>query len=1237
MNNNNIELDRKTDLIGDESQSIARVSGNACVVSSDSRAGIVGSFEKEINGANDGDKSVDLIGFEENRISTELENRAPESDVDGRVSVGDNSESEETRVSLVDWKGVDEEMKSRASDIRNEDVIQMVNDNKMVVKNSGSEQWTSRVEETVVNSAEKVFVELSPRANDLKCDTRNGGLGKAHSVSQSDLKISMSDEFAANEKCKAIGAGQSSSVGYGYEIGDMVWGKVKSHPWWPGHIYNEAFASPLVRRSKRPGHVLVAFFGDSSYGWFDPAELIPFDANFSVKLRQTNSRTFIKAVEEAIEASRIRCLALACRCRNPFNFRPTEVEGYFAVDLSDHEPEVVYPVSQIGRARESFRPKDTLAFMKQLALMPTSDECSGLDFIMNKTVALAYRKAVFEEFDETYAQAFGAQPVRPCREPMKAVAQTVRDRTGWFDWLTRLGSGPDELSNPIWMENRLNLEVLLRTAVEPETYSNRWLAFSSIWFLLLLKHVIKFKNSVFLQDGSIISSRTLNSADLQVQHFLLLDVIYASFNTRVSPLSGPMVFAEALGKKKNTSKPNKAKDQPTKDKYLFKRRDESNELKIQQMGQTTSSTQPAYVVGSVELAAGDYVLQKRAPAPSVKQQTRAKLEQMVAIGMDGGSVSSQDATGEKVVALADPRVMNASGLSGKGTFHSGIDHVLLTSEPEGDATINLEHYHQSATPLKLYEGFQQPPSLPAIVEEVHEQEQVHIGGNGGHVLPTIETKFHGLDSRNLIDTEAKKAKLFKHPVRELGAEKSVSGEKKKKKKKRKKEMDLEMSSDRMQMRAATGKVGASIGRVTEKSVHVGLPPRDDFQIEHRRKDDGASSTLLPDSLRTQPTDGIGNIEIKLSHLLGDLKAIALDPFHGVEMNGSETIQRAFLKFRSVVYQKSLALSIPVDEIGSDYPPHEIIKVLPSLKPPKPLFRPSDLTKGGRKRGPSDRQEELTAKRVKKINDMKKTESTAKSPDPTMLVMKFPPETTLPSGSELKARLARFGPLDHSSTRIFWQSSTCRVVFIHRVDAEAAHRHLAGNDTLFGNVNVRCHIRLLGASVALESESKVQKEDAHIETRDSSFEQRPQPPLPAQQPLIQLKSCLKKPMGDEAGPTGSRVTPRVKFAVKGESSGGGENLMVGNKINFNASFGGDGTISSSNGIDFNSKNFQIPAQFPRNSHNFNTFTTPALAPAPVVPRASNMDIAQKMLSLLTKCNEVVTNMRSSLGYVPYYSL
>ncbi|CAL5397322.1 unnamed protein product [Camellia sinensis] len=1120
---------------------------------------VVGSFEKAIYAATDEYKSLDFVGSKEIRISAELGNQAAETDVDGRVSG-----VQKTRVSLVEE--IDEEMKSRTSDIRNEDMIQIMNDNKMGDKNTDSEQWQSRVEKDVPNSAEEVFVESSPRESDHNYDSRNGGLGKGHvelgksSVSQSDSTISMCQESSANGKCKAIGAGQSSSVGYGYEIGDMVWGKVKSHPWWPGHIYNEAFASPSVRRSRRSGHVLVAFFGDSSYGWFDPAELIPFDANFAEKSRQTSSRTFVKAVEEAVdEASRIRCLALACRCRNPYNFRPTEVEGYFAVDLSDYEPGAMYPMSQISKARESFRPKDTLAFIKQLALMPISDGRSSLDFIMNKTVALAYRKAVFEEFDETYAQAFGAQPVRPCREPMKAVVQPVR-----------------------------------------------------------------------------------------------------------APLSGPLVFAETLGKRKNSSKPNKAKDQANKDRYLFKRRDEPNELKFQQTGQTMSSMQPAYVVGSAELAAGDYMLQKRPPAVSAKHQIPAKLEQMARIGMDGGSLSSQDATGVKVESLADPTVMCASGLSEKETFHGGIDGVLLTSEQEDDATINLENDQPSASPLKFDEGFQQPPILPAIVEVVPGQKQVHIGGNGGRVLPTIDAKFHNQDSRIRIDKGAKKAKLLKHPAGELGAEKSVPVEKKK----RKKELGSEMSSDRIPKRTATGKVGVSMGRVTEKTVQVGLPPREDFQIEHQRKDDGASSSLLPDSLKTQPMVVMGNMELKLPRLLGDLKALALDPFDSAERNDSEIVQRAFLKFRSVVYQKSLALSIPV-EMGSDNPPHGNIKNLPSSKPPKPLVRPGDLTKGGLKRGPSDRQEELTAKRVKKINDLKsltaekkavqkdgketvalrhpkslkpdlakKTESPGKTPEPTMLVMKFPPETTLPSGSELKARLARFGPLDHSSTRIFWQSSTCRVVFIYRVDAETAHRHLSGNNTLFGNVNVRCHIRPLGAAVAPESESKVQREDALIETRDSSVEQRLPP---AQQPSVQLKSCLKKPMGDEVGPTGGRGTPRVKFAVvEGESSGGGENLMVGNKNNFNnVSFGDGGTITSSHGIDFNSKNFQIQAQFPRNTHNFNTYIspapTPALVPAPPVPRASNMDISQKMLSLLTKCNEVVTNIKSSLGYVPYYPL
>ncbi|KAI4295174.1 hypothetical protein MLD38_040554 [Melastoma candidum] len=108
------------------------------------------------------------------------------------------------------------------------------------------------------------------------------------------------DDYVINEKNNLAESSAQNALRYGYNVGDMVWGKVKSHPWWPGHIFNEAFASSTVRKSRRDGSVLVAFFGDSSYGWFDP-ELIPFETNFAEKSKQTTSRAFTKAVEEAVD------------------------------------------------------------------------------------------------------------------------------------------------------------------------------------------------------------------------------------------------------------------------------------------------------------------------------------------------------------------------------------------------------------------------------------------------------------------------------------------------------------------------------------------------------------------------------------------------------------------------------------------------------------------------------------------------------------------------------------------------------------------------------------------------------------------------------------------------------------------------------------------------------------------------------------------------------------------------
>lgn len=291
--------------------------------------------------------------------------------------------------------------------------------------NAEGKKLSSEVAPSIVDLEDKGGTELIQGFGNSKIDVghgkiaeRSNGTERNSAISEYDLMLSKFDDFAANGKCW--------TVGLGYEMGDMVWGKVKSHPWWPGHIFNEAFATTTVQRSKKDGHILVAFFGDSSYGWFEPSDLVPFDPNFCEKSQQTNLRSFIKAVEEAVDELSRRCaLGLLCRCRQMDNFRPLSHEGFFEVDLNDNEKNFIYTASQIKKARESFHPRETLAFAKKLALTPMSGDYGNINFIKNRASALAYRKAVFAPHDPTYAEAFGAhvpkhlQQVQPMTQPSK--------------------------------------------------------------------------------------------------------------------------------------------------------------------------------------------------------------------------------------------------------------------------------------------------------------------------------------------------------------------------------------------------------------------------------------------------------------------------------------------------------------------------------------------------------------------------------------------------------------------------------------------------------------------------------------------------------------------------------------------------------------------------------------------------------------------------------------------------
>ncbi|KAM3378120.1 PWWP domain-containing protein 1 [Capsicum galapagoense] len=1004
--------------------------------------------------------SVMTNRFEENRSNESVRDTkvrvSATSISNAAVAAADDFEAKRVSMEVEDSRVLNEE--SKVSETRVKDVKEE--------GEGGSSAKSGRVK-----SEQKGKTAL---VSSKKADARKG---KSEAiVSEYDLMLSKFDDFAGSGKCW--------SVGYGFEMGDMVWGKVKSHPWWPGHIYNEAFATPSVRRSKREDCILVAFYGDSSYGWFDPDDLVHFEPTFAEKSLQTHVKNFIKAVEEGVdEVGRRSALGLVCHCRKKYRLRAVSVNGFFAVDFSDLERNCTYSASQIKKARERFQPKETLDFVKKLALKPRSKVRQDLDFVKKKATTLAFRKAAFEEDDPTYAEAFGIVPSKQ----------------------------PEEVAQP-------------------------------------------FRKP---------SSR--------------------------APLSGRLVEAETLGKGKVSAKSTKTKDQVEKDRYLLKRRDEPVNLKLHQVGpaQAGSSDQSVH--------------------------------------------------------------LDSSSLTGKDASPSPADHL------------------PNAPGSTLIESFKKPSGQVAEDDVVRPSDKVKVRKRSGG---------------------------------EASDGSSLSTERKKKKKKV--ALGLNTDSNHVDGQAAVSSDNPVMEKVAGESIQVSSASREEFRMHTQQKDDPTDSSV-PDRVVKEDNVVIRSNNIELPQVLSDLHTIALGPFYGATSSNINTIRELFLKFRSLVYQKSLALSAagenesstpvsksPVAALTSEIGPSNNVKQTSNLKPKKNHARPDDPTTKERKRGPSDRQEEMAAKKKKKINDMRamaaqkkvsgktsevqpgeskeipakrlistpvksskpdsaKKEPAEKVPEPTMLVMKFPPNGSLPSIPELKAKFARFGALDHSATRVFWKSSTCRLVYQNRDHAVQAFRFASNNTNLFGNTNVRCHIREVAAEAQDTETTKVSREDASagisapkVGAADSRSSLKPG----------QLKSILKKPPGEEGlttdGGNGSnRGTPRVKFMLGAEDNNRDRGEQVNDIKNVNnTSSIADGSASSSSNINnYTNQSSMLPlpttAQYPNAPPNDMHFTQ-EVAPRNV-PDYNNQvshpgaDFSQYMLGLLNKCSDIVADMRGLYGRFPHGAL
>ncbi|XP_047316210.1 uncharacterized protein LOC124919889 [Impatiens glandulifera] len=175
-----------------------------------------------------------------------------------------------------------------------------------------------------------------------------------------------------------------------FSVSDLVWGKVKSHPWWPGQIFDSADASDKAMKYHKKDCFLVAYFGDRTFAWNEASVLKPFRAHFSQAERHSSSEALQNAVSCALEeVSRRVELGLACPCLPKDVF--DKIEAQIIENAGIREQSSRRPGIDKSMEANSFQADKLLDFVKELAEFPL-DGSDGLDLVVAKAQLLALNR-----------------------------------------------------------------------------------------------------------------------------------------------------------------------------------------------------------------------------------------------------------------------------------------------------------------------------------------------------------------------------------------------------------------------------------------------------------------------------------------------------------------------------------------------------------------------------------------------------------------------------------------------------------------------------------------------------------------------------------------------------------------------------------------------------------------------------------------------------------------------------
>ncbi|KAJ0824083.1 putative non-specific serine/threonine protein kinase [Helianthus annuus] len=171
-----------------------------------------------------------------------------------------------------------------------------------------------------------------------------------------------------------------------YEFADLVWGKVKSHPWWPGQIIDPAALTDKAMKHLKKDGFVIAYFGDQTFAFNELRDVKPFRVNFCKMESQCSDEAFVRAVDHALReaARRVEC-GLTCLCVSEEVYK--EVKSQIIVNSGIRKESSRIDGGDRFSTLDSFNPAKTVDFLQDLAKDPLGMNRLGVSTVRGQLSA----------------------------------------------------------------------------------------------------------------------------------------------------------------------------------------------------------------------------------------------------------------------------------------------------------------------------------------------------------------------------------------------------------------------------------------------------------------------------------------------------------------------------------------------------------------------------------------------------------------------------------------------------------------------------------------------------------------------------------------------------------------------------------------------------------------------------------------------------------------------------------